>query len=91
MLFTKYMENRRGIFASLLILLVKFYRIFISPILPSSCRFTPTCSEYAIDAILKFGAFKGGKMAAKRICRCHPWGGEGFDPVINDGNKEENK
>jgi len=53
----------------------------ISPIFPSSCRYAPTCSSYAKEAITKYGAFKGGWLAIKRISSCHPWGGSGFDPV----------
>jgi putative membrane protein insertion efficiency factor len=63
------------------ILLIKLYKNLISPILPPSCRYTPTCSEYSMQAITKYGPFKGGWMALKRISRCHPWGGHGYDPV----------
>jgi putative membrane protein insertion efficiency factor len=65
----------------LLLALVKFYRSFISPLLPPSCRYVPTCSEYALIAIEKYGAAKGGWLAVKRICRCHPWHEGGYDPV----------
>jgi putative membrane protein insertion efficiency factor len=65
----------------LLLALVKFYRSFISPLLPPSCRYVPTCSEYALTAIEKYGAAKGGWLAVKRICRCHPWHEGGYDPV----------
>lgn len=71
----------------LLILLVKGYKLILSPVLHtlggpgSGCRFTPTCSEYAIEALEKHGALKGGWLALKRIARCHPWGGHGHDPV----------
>ncbi len=65
----------------LLILLVRFYQICISPMLPNSCRFTPTCSQYAIEAIKKHGALRGTWLSIKRIMRCHPWGGSGYDPV----------
>lgn len=64
-----------------LILPIKFYQLFISPILPPACRFQPTCSSYAIDAIMRHGIIAGGYLAIKRICRCHPWGGSGYDPV----------
>jgi putative membrane protein insertion efficiency factor len=60
---------------------VYFYKACISPFTPASCRFVPTCSEYAVQAIRKYGALKGGWLALKRIARCHPWGGEGVDPV----------
>ena len=64
-----------------LILLIKFYRRFISPILPSSCRYTPTCSQYAIEALQKHGLMKGVWLTIKRILSCNPWGGSGYDPV----------
>lgn len=60
---------------------IKFYKLCISPLLPPSCRYTPTCSEYAMIAIRKYGVLKGGWLAFKRIMRCHPWGGSGYDPV----------
>jgi len=68
-----------GIFLSLIP--IYFYKYFISPLTPASCRFVPTCSEYALQAIKKYGPFKGGYLAIRRILRCHPWGGHGFDPV----------
>ena len=64
-----------------LIWLVKFYRFAISPWLDGNCRFQPTCSEYAIEALKTHGALRGGWLAARRISRCHPWGGSGYDPV----------
>ncbi len=57
------------------------YQGIISPFLPASCRFTPTCSQYSKEAILKHGPLKGSWLALKRIARCHPWGGRGYDPV----------
>lgn len=63
------------------IILVRFYQICISPLKPASCRFTPTCSSYAIEALKKHGPIKGLYLAIKRILRCHPWGGSGYDPV----------
>lgn len=65
----------------LLIALVRLYKGAISPMLPPSCRYTPTCSEYALEALRKHGPLRGSWMAIKRICRCHPWGGSGYDPV----------
>ena len=66
----------------LLLALIRFYRHHISPYTPPACRFTPTCSAYAIDAINKYGAFKGGWLALRRICRCHPfYKGDPYDPV----------
>ena len=64
-----------------LILLVRFYQKFISPYKPSCCRCTPTCSQYALEALRKYGPLKGSWLAFKRIIRCHPWGGSGYDPV----------
>ncbi|MDO5441743.1 MAG: membrane protein insertion efficiency factor YidD [Bacillota bacterium] len=66
---------------SFLIVLISFYRSYISPRFPSSCRYTPTCSEYALEAIQKYGALKGGWLAFKRILRCHPGKPGGYDPV----------
>lgn len=63
------------------VLLVNFYRYCISPLTPPSCRYTPTCSTYALQALRKYGLLKGGYLAAKRILSCHPWGGSGYDPV----------
>lgn len=63
------------------ILLIKFYRLFISPFTTPSCRYTPTCSQYAIEALRKHGVFKGGWLAFRRIISCYPWGGSGHDPV----------
>lgn len=64
-----------------LILPIRFYQRCISPLTPPTCRFTPTCSQYAVEAIRKHGPFKGFWLAVKRISRCHPWGGSGYDPV----------
>ena len=63
------------------IVLVRFYQICISPLKPATCRFTPTSSAYAIEALRKYGPIKGIWHAAKRIIRCHPWGGSGYEPV----------
>lgn len=60
---------------------IRFYQLFLSPVLPGSCRYAPSCSRYAIDAITAHGALRGVWIAAKRIGRCHPWGGQGHDPV----------
>jgi putative membrane protein insertion efficiency factor len=65
----------------LMLSLIAFYRSFISPLTPPACRFTPTCSQYAQEAIRKYGPFRGGWLALKRILRCHPFGGSGYDPV----------
>lgn len=63
------------------VLAVRVYQWCISPLLPRVCRFTPTCSAYAIEALQKHGVIRGLWLAAKRIARCNPWGGEGYDPV----------
>jgi putative membrane protein insertion efficiency factor len=63
------------------LLLIKIYQYLISPILPNACRYTPTCSQYGVEAIKRHGPFKGGWLTLKRISRCHPWGGHGHDPV----------
>lgn len=61
--------------------LIRGYQLVLSPLLPASCRYSPTCSSYALEAIGRFGAIRGGWLAIKRIGRCHPWGGSGWDPV----------
>ncbi|MCF8227743.1 MAG: membrane protein insertion efficiency factor YidD [Bacteroidales bacterium] len=71
----------KKILAKLLILLIRFYQGAISPFFPPSCRYTPTCSTYGVEAIKKHGPFKGGWLSLKRFSRCHPWGGSGYDPV----------
>lgn len=63
------------------ILLIKGYQLIISPWMRPSCRYTPTCSQYGIEAIKKYGPIKGGWLTLKRIIRCNPWGGHGYDPV----------
>ena len=65
----------------LFIYLVRFYQVAISPLKPPTCRYTPTCSQYTLEALQKYGFIKGGWLAIKRICSCHPWGGSGYDPV----------
>lgn len=66
---------------TILVFVVRAYQVMLSPYLPNSCRYTPTCSQYMIEAVQKHGAWKGGWMGLKRIGRCHPWGGHGHDPV----------
>ena len=63
------------------VVLIKFYQLCISPFTPPACRYTPTCSQYALEALKKHGPLKGGWLALRRILRCHPWGGHGHDPV----------
>ena len=67
--------------AWLFILLIRIYKGVISPMFPARCRYTPTCSEYGLLAIKKYGPFKGGWLTLKRLGSCHPWGGHGHDPV----------
>ena len=69
------------IVVAILSLPILFYCGAISPMLPPSCRYTPTCSRYALEALRRHGAIKGSWLAITRILRCHPWGGSGYDPV----------
>jgi len=71
------------------ILLVRFYQYAISPWMGSNCRYQPTCSAYMIDALKEHGLLKGLWLGLKRIGRCHPWGGHGYDPVPKKNNKTE--
>ena len=66
---------------NLCILPIRFYQLCISPVLPPACRYYPTCSAYAAEAIMTHGIFRGGWLALKRLARCHPCGGSGYDPV----------
>ena len=66
---------------TMLLSFIRFYRAYLSPLKPPCCRFTPTCSEYALEAIEKCGALKGGWLAVKRISKCHPFHKGGYDPV----------
>lgn len=61
--------------------LIRLYQIFLSPLLGKQCRYTPTCSQYALEALRKHGLLRGGWLAFRRILRCAPWGGSGYDPV----------
>lgn len=67
--------------ANILILLIRIYQVTLSPFIGRNCRYTPTCSNYGIEAIKKYGAIKGGWLTIKRILSCNPWGGSGYDPV----------
>ena len=73
----------------LFIFLIKIYQWAISPLLGQNCRYTPTCSQYAIEALNEWGVFKGSWLAIKRISSCHPWGGCGYDPVPKNPNKKK--
>jgi len=74
-------QKKTGLAAFFLLLLVKGYRYGISPLLPPCCRYVPTCSEYAIEAIARYGALRGGWLSLSRILRCHPFAPGGYDPV----------
>jgi uncharacterized protein len=69
------------VLAAILIGLIKFYQGAISPFLGANCRFTPSCSAYGLEAIRKYGPFKGGRLTIKRFLSCHQWGRSGYDPV----------
>ena len=73
------MTNR--IITYILISCIKFYQLFVSPIIGHNCRYLPTCSEYTINCLQQFGLIKGIFFSLKRISKCHPWGGEGYDPI----------
>lgn len=77
----KYMAKFKDIVNAPFIGLIRFYQKCISPHFPSTCRFTPTCSQYALEAYRKYGPLKGFWLSLKRLLRCHPWGGSGYDPV----------
>ncbi len=70
-----------ALLVALLVFPIRIYQKCISPFTPSSCRFTPTCSQYAVEALRRHGPFKGLYLAFRRILKCHPWGGSGYDPV----------
>lgn len=67
--------------------MVRAYQVLISPLLPPSCRFTPSCSQYALEALTRHGAVKGSWLAARRLARCHPWNRGGYDPVPETAGK----
>ena len=75
------MKAFSDLLVALLVAPIRFYRAFISPLTPPSCRFPPICSQYAIEALRKHGPFRGLALAVWRILRCNPWGGSGYDPV----------
>ena len=67
----------------IIIIFLKFYQVFISPIIGQNCRYLPTCSEYSIQSLKKFGIIKGLFLSVRRVSKCHPWGNHGYDPVPN--------
>ena len=75
------MKLLSDLFSRLLLFFIHLYQRFVSPLIGPSCRFTPTCSQYAVEAIQKYGPFKGVYLTIRRLLRCHPWGGSGYDPV----------
>lgn len=81
------MERRKwaGVIGVVLRTALRGYQLFVSPLLPPSCRYLPTCSDYAAQAIEQHGALRGGALALRRLARCHPWGGSGYDPVPQPG------
>ncbi len=83
------MEKLKKIIIAPFIVLIRIYQHGISPFLPSACRYSPTCSHYAVEALQKHGLLKGGFLAAKRILSCNPWGGKGYDPVPEQFPKKD--
>jgi len=77
----KFTIRLAGILAKACVWLIRLYQRFLSPVLPPACRYLPTCSAYAVEAIERHGPLRGVWLGTKRICRCHPWGGSGYDPV----------
>lgn len=75
------LEYLKKILGLIFIILIRIYQYAISPYFPASCRYTPSCSAYGVEALKKHGAFKGGWLTIKRIVSCNPWGGSGYDPV----------
>ena len=73
----------------LLVGVIRAYQLVLSPLLPPTCRFQPTCSAYALQAVKRYGALRGGLLAAWRILRCNPWGGSGYDPPRWPGDSRE--
>ena len=73
----------------ILLTVIRLYRRWVSPMTPPSCRFIPTCSAYAEEAVERYGGRKGGWLALKRLLRCHPFGGSGYDPVPHEGPGHE--
>ncbi|MEX1148264.1 MAG: membrane protein insertion efficiency factor YidD [Sphingomonadales bacterium] len=76
--------------AAPLLAIIAVYRYGVSPLMPSCCRYQPTCSAYAMEAVDRYGTMRGGLLAVRRVLRCHPWGGHGFDPVPPDAGSSTN-
>jgi uncharacterized protein len=74
-------ERRTGMVSASMRAAVRIYQLLVSPLLRPSCRFLPTCSDYAIEALAQHGSVRGSGLALRRLARCHPWGGSGYDPV----------
>ncbi len=77
------------VLSAIFIFLIKVYQYTLSPLLGANCRYSPTCSSYTIQAIKEWGPIKGSWLGLKRILSCHPWGGEGYDPVPSKSKKEK--
>ncbi len=75
------MTALKTLLSIIFLILIRSYQLFLSPVLGANCRYAPTCSGYAQEAIRQHGPFRGGWLALRRIGRCHPWGGSGYDPV----------
>ena len=84
-------HNRRGVTSVALSVAVRGYQLLVSPLLPPACRFLPTCSEYAAEAIEQHGVWRGIMLASRRLARCHPWGGSGYDPVPQIGGYDRSR
>jgi hypothetical protein len=78
------LTRRHSLLAMAMLAGIRVYQLTLSALIGQHCRFQPTCSRYSAEAIRRFGAFRGGWMAVRRIGRCHPWGGSGWDPVPED-------
>ncbi len=74
-------KSMKKVAAELLVFFIRIYQFLISPLLPVSCRYQPSCSRYGVEALRKHGPLKGLALTAKRFFSCHPWGGHGYDPV----------
>jgi len=79
--FNIYLKKFFQLLAIPLIVLIKIYQMLVSPLFPPTCRFSPTCSHYTLEALKKYGILKGVWLGIRRLIRCHPWGGSGYDPV----------